>query len=72
MGAASKGIIQRDHQHNAVMYRQYYSANPFENMTEAEMEQYQAEVQRKEKGESGRTNFYTLHFILLNHIVDNP
>lgn len=52
MGAASKGIIQRDHQHNAVMYRQYYSANPFENMTEAEMEQYQAEVQRKEKGES--------------------
>jgi len=51
MGAASKGIIQRDHQHNAVMYRQYYSANPFENMTESEIEQYQAEVQRKERGE---------------------
>lgn len=26
VGAASKGIIQRDHQHNAVVYRQYYAA----------------------------------------------
>uniref|UniRef100_A0A2C9JZ75 Class II aldolase/adducin N-terminal domain-containing protein n=1 Tax=Biomphalaria glabrata TaxID=6526 RepID=A0A2C9JZ75_BIOGL len=51
VGAASKGIIQRDHQHNAVVYRQYYAANPFENMSEAEIEQYQAEVQRREKGE---------------------
>ncbi|KAH9520266.1 hypothetical protein Btru_060393 [Bulinus truncatus] len=51
VGAASKGIIQRDHQHNAVVYRQYYAANPFENMSEAEIEQYQAEVQRRERGE---------------------
>ncbi|RUS72569.1 hypothetical protein EGW08_019674, partial [Elysia chlorotica] len=51
VGAASKGIIQRDHQHNAVVYRQYYSANPFENMSAAEMEAYQNEVQRKERGE---------------------
>ncbi|BFZ01094.1 hypothetical protein BsWGS_04138 [Bradybaena similaris] len=51
VGAASKGIIQRDHQHNAVVYRQYYAANPFENMSEAEIEQYQAEIQRKERGE---------------------
>ncbi|XP_035824176.1 nervous system adducin isoform X6 [Aplysia californica] len=51
MGAASKGIIQRDHQHNAVVYRQYYAANPFENMSEAEIEKYQSEVQKKEQGE---------------------
>lgn len=51
VGAASKGIIQRDHQHNAVVYRQYYAANPFENMSEAEMAAYQKEVQRKERGE---------------------
>uniref|UniRef100_A0A0B7BJK4 Class II aldolase/adducin N-terminal domain-containing protein n=1 Tax=Arion vulgaris TaxID=1028688 RepID=A0A0B7BJK4_9EUPU len=51
VGAASKGIIQRDHQHNVVVYRQYYAANPFESMSETEMEQYQAEVQRKERGE---------------------
>lgn len=53
VGAASKGIIQRDHQHNAVVYRQYYAANPFENMSEAEIEQYQDEVQRRERGEPG-------------------
>uniref|UniRef100_A0A0B7BGN0 Class II aldolase/adducin N-terminal domain-containing protein n=1 Tax=Arion vulgaris TaxID=1028688 RepID=A0A0B7BGN0_9EUPU len=51
VGAASKGIIQRDHQHNAVVYRQYYAANPFENMSEAEIDEYQAEVQRRERGE---------------------
>ncbi|BFY97952.1 hypothetical protein BsWGS_00994 [Bradybaena similaris] len=51
VGAASKGIIQRDHQHNAVVYRQYYAANPFENMSEAEIDAYQAEVQRRERGE---------------------
>lgn len=51
VGAASKGIIQRDHQHNAVVYRQYYAANPFENMSEADIEKYQREVQRKEAGE---------------------
>jgi len=49
MGAASKGIIQRDHQHNATMYKQYYAANPFENMSEAEIAAYQAEVQGREK-----------------------
>jgi len=49
MGAASKGIIQRDHQHNATVYKQYYAANPFENMSEAEIAAYQAEVQGREK-----------------------
>lgn len=51
IGAASKGIIQRDHQHNAVVYRSYYSANPFESMSEAEMDAYKQEVERREQGE---------------------
>ena len=40
LGAASMGIIQRDHQHNAVVYRTQYATNPFEKMKEdEEMEQ---------------------------------
>ncbi|XP_076435277.1 uncharacterized protein LOC143275160 isoform X2 [Babylonia areolata] len=52
VGAASKGIIQRDHQHNAVVYRSYYAANPFENMTEEEIDAYkQGLEQGKQQGE---------------------
>lgn len=54
VGAASKGIIQRDHQHNAVVYKTYYAPNPFDNMTEEEVEKYKKEVQGhgKEPGEN--------------------
>ncbi|ELT93964.1 hypothetical protein CAPTEDRAFT_100987 [Capitella teleta] len=45
VGAASKGIIQRDHQHNAVVYKTYYAPNPFDNMTEEEVERYKKEVE---------------------------
>lgn len=47
MGAASKGIIQRDHQHNAVVYKTQYAKNPFDNMSEDEMDKYKAEVEQK-------------------------
>jgi len=50
VGAASKGIIQREHQHNAVVYKTYYAANPFENMTEDEVEKYKQEIERKKTG----------------------
>lgn len=50
VGAASKGIIQRDHQHNAVVYRQYYAANPFENMSEDEVTAYKQAVERQDRG----------------------
>ncbi|XP_069139753.1 alpha-adducin-like isoform X8 [Argopecten irradians] len=45
IGAASKGIIQRDQQHNAQVYKSQYQANPFESMTEDEIERYKIEVQ---------------------------
>ncbi|KAL8594119.1 hypothetical protein ACOMHN_000830 [Nucella lapillus] len=51
VGAASKGIIQRDHQHNAGVYRSYYAANPFENMTEEEIDAYKQGLQPQEHGE---------------------
>ncbi|CAH1784017.1 unnamed protein product [Owenia fusiformis] len=51
IGAASKGIIQRDHQHNAVVYKQYYAANPFDNVTQDDVEAYQKEIERKARGE---------------------
>ncbi|XP_056004266.1 protein hu-li tai shao-like isoform X22 [Ostrea edulis] len=51
IGAASKGIIQRDQQHNVQVYKSQYQANPFENMTQDEIERYRVEVERKSKGE---------------------
>jgi adducin len=51
VGAASKGIIQRDHRHNAVIYRTEYAANPFDSMSEEELQKYKAEVAKK--GRSG-------------------
>ena len=32
VGAASKGIIQRDYQHNAVVFRAPYAKNPFDEV----------------------------------------
>ncbi|XP_041368992.1 alpha-adducin-like isoform X3 [Gigantopelta aegis] len=60
VGAASKGIIQRDHQHNAVVYKSYYAANPFEGVTEEELNKYQKQVKNEpveedlEPGPEGR------------------
>ncbi|XP_064603859.1 alpha-adducin-like isoform X3 [Liolophura sinensis] len=51
-GAASKGIIQRDHQHNAVVYKSQYTANPFENVTEDELETYKRQVEGKGTGDN--------------------
>ena len=53
VGAASKGIIQRDHQHNAVVYKTYYQPNPFGNMTEDDLNKYKQEVEAKQKGGDG-------------------
>jgi len=52
IGAASKGIIQRDHQHNAVVYKSLYSPNPFENISEDELARYKEKVEGKTKGEA--------------------
>lgn len=52
VGAASKGIIQRGFQHNATVYKTPYAKNPFDAVTDQELEQYKRDVTRKQKGES--------------------
>ncbi|XP_043288964.1 protein hu-li tai shao isoform X8 [Venturia canescens] len=50
VGAASKGIIQRGFQHNAMVYKTPYAKNPFDAVTDQELDQYKKEVERKHKG----------------------
>ncbi|CAH1175632.1 unnamed protein product [Phaedon cochleariae] len=51
MGAASKGIIQRGHQHNAMVYKSPYAKNPFDCVTDEELDEYKKVVEKKSKGE---------------------
>ncbi|XP_017838029.1 protein hu-li tai shao isoform X1 [Drosophila busckii] len=60
MGAASKGIIQRGFQHNATVYKAPYAKNPFDNVTDDELNEYKRTVERKKKsihGEYTDTDF---------------
>lgn len=50
MGAASKGIIQRGHQHNAMVYKTPYARNPFDAVTDEELDEYRRTVERRTKG----------------------
>nr|XP_012153291.1 PREDICTED: protein hu-li tai shao isoform X3 [Megachile rotundata] len=51
VGAASKGIIQRGFQHNAMVYKTPYAKNPFDAVTDQELDQYKKEIERKQKGD---------------------
>lgn len=51
MGAASKGIIQRGFQHNATVYKSPYAKNPFDSVTDEELDEYKKVVEKKSKGE---------------------
>lgn len=53
MGAASKGIIQRGFQHNATVYKAPYSRNPFDNVTDDELNEYKRTVEKKKKSIHG-------------------
>ena len=53
VGAASKGIIQKDFQHNAVVYKSAYGRNPFEGVTDKEIQDYKDYVAKKQRGEPG-------------------
>lgn len=54
MGAASKGIIQRGYQHNATMYKSPYAKNPFDSVTDEELDEYKKVVEKKTKGDCKR------------------
>lgn len=51
MGAASKGIIQRGYQHNATVYKAPYAKNPFDSVTDDELNDYKKTVERKRHGD---------------------
>lgn len=51
MGAASKGIIQRGYQHNATVYKAPYAKNPFDCVTDDEINDYKKTVERKRHGD---------------------
>ncbi|CAK1555987.1 unnamed protein product [Leptosia nina] len=51
MGAASKGIIQRGYQHNATVYSAPYARNPFDHVTDTEIDEYRRTVERKQRSE---------------------
>ncbi|CAF4225040.1 unnamed protein product, partial [Rotaria magnacalcarata] len=56
VGAASKGIIKRDQQNNAIVYKSYYAQNPFAHIDNDEIEKYKREVEQNQMREQG------LHF----------
>lgn len=61
MGAASKGIIQRGYQHNATMYKSPYAKNPFDSVTDEELDEYKKVVEKKTRGEC-KLEYYKLSF----------
>lgn len=62
IGAASKGIIRRDHQHNAIVYKSLYSPNPFENVSEDELAKYKEKVEGK-INEAGNHNDFLVELM---------
>jgi adducin len=52
VGAASKGIIQRDFQHHATVFKSPYAKNPFDSISNEELEEYRKVIDKKNKGES--------------------
>jgi len=60
VGAASKGIIQREFQHNAMVYKSAYAKNPFDNVTDQEIDDYKQYVEKKQRGEPGMQRVWSL------------
>ena len=57
VGAASKGIIQRDYQHHATVYGSAYAKNPFDNVSSEELQEYQRIIDAKSRNE-GEFSFF--------------
>ncbi|CAF4738871.1 unnamed protein product, partial [Rotaria socialis] len=51
VGAASKGIIKRDQQNNAIVYKSYYAQNPFAHIDNDDIEKYKREVEQNQMRE---------------------
>jgi len=53
VGAASKGIIQRDYQHHATVYKSPYAKNPFDNISAEELQEYKRIIDSKNRNDQG-------------------
>lgn len=70
---ASKGIIQREHQRHAVGFKKFEAPNPFNRMSEEEIEIYKQEVEKRAMTSSGKgclsgrvsLSVYLFMFVLL-------
>lgn len=72
MGAASKGIIQRGYQHNATMYKSPYAKNPFDCVTDEELDEYKKVVEKKTKSDCKRFyKNYNTPFALSRCVADD-
>merc|ERR1719412_2629925 len=49
VGAASKGIIQRDFRHHATVYKSAYPKNPFDNVSAEELDEYRRIIDAKSR-----------------------
>jgi len=56
VGAASKGIIQRDFQHHATVFKSPYAKNPFDSVSNEELEEYKRIINKKNQGDSSPTS----------------
>ena len=54
VGAASKGIIQRDFQHHATVFKSAYARNPFDNVSEDELAEYRRIIDAKSRQGDGK------------------
>ncbi len=68
VGAASKGIIKRDQQNNAVVYKSYYAQNPFAHMDNDEIEKYKREVEQNQMREQGLLEKSIISFVVISFL----
>merc|ERR1711981_842182 len=61
VGAASKGIIQRDYQHHATVYKSAYSRNPFDNVSTDELAEYRRIIDAKSRAEATDSSMAGAH-----------
>ena len=63
VGAASKGIIQRDYQHHATVYKSPYAKNPFDNISAEELQEYKRIIDSKNRNDQGESSPFFIQLI---------
>lgn len=72
VGAASKGIIQRDYQHHATVYKSAYSRNPFDNVSTDELAEYRRIIDAKSRAEATDSSMAGAHNSTFEGDVTSP